>query len=97
MEGERLMVFGPETRREMLRERAGEYLDTAIKCAVREYPHAAYVYVTGPGPISSHRERHPTFFGSFDWHSCVEVEWYGARKGRSRRSGVSGGKSPRTL
>ena len=67
------MGFGPETRREMLRERAGEYVETAIRCAVREYPHAAYVYVTGPGPISSHRERHPAFFGSFDWHSCVEM------------------------
>jgi hypothetical protein len=66
------MRFGPETRSEKLRERAGEYVETALRCAVREYPHAAYVYVTGPGPIASHRERHTAFFGSFDWHSCVE-------------------------
>ena len=73
------MELGPGTRREMLREHASEYVDTAIRCAVREYPHAAYVYVTGPGPISSHRERHPAFFGSFDWHSCVEMHWVAAR------------------
>lgn len=73
------MGFGPESRREMLRERAGEYVETAIRCVEREYPHASYVYVTGPGPIASHRERHPAFYGSFDWHSCVEMHWVAAR------------------
>lgn len=73
------MVFDRVARLEMLRERAGEYGETSIRCAVREYPHAAYVYVTGPGPISAHRERHPAFFGSFDWHSCVEMHWVAVR------------------
>ncbi|MBA2246775.1 MAG: DUF2891 domain-containing protein [Chloroflexia bacterium] len=30
---------------------------------------------TGPGPYPSHRELHPAFYGCFDWHSCVEMEW----------------------
>jgi hypothetical protein len=30
---------------------------------------------TGPEPIARPRERHPAFYGSYDWHSCVEMHW----------------------
>ena len=73
------MAFDRAARLAMLRERAGEYVETAVRCVGREYPHAAYVMVTGPGPIADHRERHPAFFGSFDWHSCVEMHWVAVR------------------
>ena len=32
-------------------------------------------YITAPGPLRAPRELHPAFFGSLDWHSCVEMHW----------------------
>src|SRR5258708_32941889 len=32
--------------------------------------------MTEPGDFPSRpRERNPVFYGSFDWHSCVEMHW----------------------
>ena len=31
--------------------------------------------LNAPGPLVPPRELHPAFFGSFDWHSCVEMHW----------------------
>src|SRR5437763_4445744 len=31
---------------------------------------------TGPDDVPpAPRERHPVFYGSYDWHSCVEMHW----------------------
>jgi hypothetical protein len=35
--------------------------------------------LSGPGPLPTPREMHPAFYGSFDWHSCVEMHWILAR------------------
>lgn len=83
------MAFDRAVRLAMLRERAGGYVETAVRCLGREYPHAAYVMVTGPGPIAGHRERHPAFFGSFDWHSCVEMHWVAVRLLKTMPDAVS--------
>ena len=62
-------------RRATLEQRAGTYARVAIANVQREYPvHLAYL-VTGPGPLPLPRERHPAFYGSFDWHSCVHMHW----------------------
>ena len=45
----------------------------------REYPTAVSYQLTGPGPLVPPRELHPAFYGSFDWHSCVEMHWILAR------------------
>jgi hypothetical protein len=42
----------------------------------REFPHQSVLYLRdaddhAPRP----REVYPTFFGSYDWHSCVEMHW----------------------
>jgi hypothetical protein len=41
----------------------------------REFPHVEPVFQSEPGPIPNHRELHPAFYGSLDWHSCVEMHW----------------------
>ncbi|MFC6785732.1 DUF2891 domain-containing protein [Halobaculum halobium] len=39
-----------------------------------EYPHAAGA-VDGPDDVTPPRERHPVFYGCFDWHSAVHSHW----------------------
>ncbi len=41
----------------------------------REYPTHVSYWITAPGPLAPPRELHPAFYGSFDWHSCVEMHW----------------------
>jgi hypothetical protein len=64
-----------DTRAELFRRHAREYAETALRCVVREYPHAPIVVVTEPGPYRQHRAQHPAFYGAFDWHSAVEMHW----------------------
>jgi hypothetical protein len=59
----------------LLRNLAANYVQTAIESAMREYPHFPYFVATGPEAYRLHRELHPAFFGSYDWHSCVEMHW----------------------
>jgi hypothetical protein len=59
-----------------LRAEAPAYADVAMENIVREYP----AYVTGtlnaPGDaLIRPRERSPVFYGSYDWHSAVEMHW----------------------
>ena len=60
-------------------EIADLWLRLAIDNIQIEYPHMAWIVAHGPGDYALHRELHPTFFGSFDWHSCVEMYWVAAR------------------
>jgi hypothetical protein len=73
------MTFTREDRRQRLRASAAEYVETALTCATREYPVMPYFIATGPAPYPTHRELHPAFYGSFDWHSCVEMHWVAVR------------------
>ncbi len=69
------MHLDPESRRRALHQLADPYLDVALENIVREYPIYPWYIATGPGAYPTHREAHPVFFGSFDWHSCVEMHW----------------------
>src|ERR671911_1675518 len=69
------MPFDRGGRLALLNQRADVYIETALDAITREYPYMPYLIVTGPGPIPTHRELHPTFYGCFDWHSCVEMHW----------------------
>ena len=69
------MAFGPEQRLAILRDRAGDYVNVALTNIVREFPVNPLFIATGPGPYPTHREMHPSFYGCFDWHSCVELHW----------------------
>jgi hypothetical protein len=48
---------------------------TAVTNATREYPYALVAVVTGPDDLRLPRERHPAFYGCFDWHSAVHTHW----------------------
>ena len=63
------------TRARRLRNNAESYARVALANVRREYPVAVPYYLTAPGPLKTPRELHPSFYGSFDWHSCVEMHW----------------------
>ena len=54
---------------------APAYAGVALRNIAREYPNHAGLGVSGPGQYREPHERHPAFFGSFDWHSAVEMHW----------------------
>lgn len=57
----------------------GELLDRcrelALACVDRPYPYHSVHRVDGPGDRALPRERHPVFFGCFDWHSAVHAHF----------------------
>jgi hypothetical protein len=69
----------PAGRRSRLEAHAPALLETARDNLTKEYPHQSVLAMAEPGPVRSHRERHPAFYGSYDWHSCVEMVWVVAR------------------
>jgi hypothetical protein len=60
----------------LLRENAAGFARTAIDNIGREYPSLVFHLMTGPDDVPGRpRDRSPVFFGSLDWHSCVEMHW----------------------
>jgi hypothetical protein len=52
------------------------YARLALDNIGREFPSYVTVLLTGPGEFPDRpRDRTPVFYGSFDWHSCVEMHW----------------------
>jgi len=52
---------------------------TALANVTREYPRHLLHLLTGPADRLSQRELHPSFYGSYDWHSAVHMHWLLAR------------------
>jgi len=73
------MGFEREDRHALLRVRADEYVRVALESATKPYPVYAMFIATDDGPYPTHRQAHPAFYGSFDWHSCVEMHWVAVR------------------
>lgn len=69
------MPFDASARRDLLDQHANNWLRVGLDNINREFPHRPNLFITEPGPYRTHRERHPVFFGSYDWHSCVEMYW----------------------
>jgi Protein of unknown function (DUF2891) len=67
-------VAGGE-RHELLSASAGSYARVALANVIREFPHHELLLETGVEPLARPRDRHPAFYGSYDWHSCVEMHW----------------------
>jgi hypothetical protein len=59
----------------VLAENAEAYARVALANLEREFPHSEGLYQTDPAPVPRPRDVHPAFFGSLDWHSCVEMHW----------------------
>jgi hypothetical protein len=58
---------------------ASRYARLALANIDREFP-AKLDHVIGEAAhLASPRALHPSFFGSFDWHSCVHAHWLLAR------------------
>jgi hypothetical protein len=67
----------------------GAIAEVALANIEREYPHHEAWLQTGPGDGPRRpREAHPAFYGSFDWHSCVEMHWVLVRLLRDDRQGI---------
>jgi hypothetical protein len=61
---------------ERLRPELDGYARLALDNIGREFPSYVTVLLTGPGEFPARpRARTPVFYGSFDWHSCVEMHW----------------------
>ena len=59
-----------------LRPEAGGYAAQALDNIAREFPSHVSMLLTGPGEFPARpRDRTPVFYGSLDWHSCVEMHW----------------------
>ena len=49
---------------------------TALRTVRTEFPNDLRVLYRSPGGAPARpRDRHPAFYGSFDWHSAVEMHW----------------------
>ena len=59
-----------------LRSSAAELAATALRTVREAYPYDLRVLYEAPGAApATPRDRHPAFYGSFDWHSAVEMHW----------------------
>jgi hypothetical protein len=59
-----------------LRADTDGYARLALENIGREFPSFVAMLMTGPGQFPDRpRDRTPVFYGSFDWHSCVEMHW----------------------
>jgi hypothetical protein len=61
---------------ELLRREAAGYASAAMANIKHEFPSSVHHTMTKPGDFPYRpRARTPVFYGSFDWHSCVEMHW----------------------
>ena len=59
-----------------LRANAAGYARVALENIAREFPADVHHTMHAPDDFPHRpRTRTPVFFGSFDWHSCVEMHW----------------------
>ena len=56
-------------------EQAGRLAHLAISSVVREFPNKPMHVHVGPESAQTPRVLHPSFYGSFDWHSSVHGHW----------------------
>jgi len=60
----------------LLRSAAAGYAEVALANIGREFPAFIQQLMTGPDDLPGRpRDVTPVFYGSFDWHSCVEMHW----------------------
>jgi hypothetical protein len=60
----------------ILNQQAAAYAEVALANIGREFPSLLVQLMTEPGDFPARpAERTPVFYGSLDWHSCVEMHW----------------------
>jgi hypothetical protein len=55
------------------------WAEVGLANIAREYPNAPGHLTRGPDDRPTPRQAHPAFYGSFDWHSAVEMVWMEVR------------------
>ena len=81
-----------------LRANARDYARVAIANIGREFPYDVRQMMSEPGDFPHRpRDRNPVFYGSLDWHSCVEMHWLLVRLLRAAPDSVPGGDIRATL
>src|SRR5271169_4593085 len=55
----------------LTRERASAFARLALKGMNKEYPNKPEHVLAGPADVRGPKDLHPTFYGSYDWHSSV--------------------------
>jgi hypothetical protein len=74
-----------------LRPALAGYAHAALDNIDREFPAYMSSTMTAPGDFPARpRDRNPVFYGSFDWHSCVEMFWLLVRLLKSAPDDVPG-------
>jgi hypothetical protein len=68
-------MSSPSAEHRLTPQLASQFARIALGHVAREYPTKMDHVLTGPEDIRAHRELHPIYFGSFDWHSCVHGYW----------------------
>jgi hypothetical protein len=63
----------------LTREQASGFARLALKAVDKEYPNKPEHVLAGPGDVKAPKALHPTFYGSYDWHSSVHGHWMLAR------------------
>ena len=61
------------------RKTASRFAALALSNIAREYPHKLDHTMGGDADAQTPRALHPSFHGSYDWHSCVHMHWTLAR------------------
>ena len=60
----------------LLAENAAGYARVAMENIEREFPSDIWHMMSEPGDFPARpKDRTPVFYGSLDWHSCVEMHW----------------------
>jgi hypothetical protein len=60
----------------LLRRHAGEFAEIGLANIRREFPSDVHHIMTRAGDFPFRpKARNPVFYGSFDWHSCIEMHW----------------------
>jgi hypothetical protein len=54
---------------------ASRFADIALSNVAREYPNKPDHVLGEDGDAKPPRALHPSFYGSYDWHSCVHMHW----------------------
>ncbi|HUJ04786.1 MAG TPA: DUF2891 domain-containing protein [Streptosporangiaceae bacterium] len=71
-----VIVTGATPWHEILASHAAVYVRVAIANIGREFPNGINHVMAGPGDFPVRPAgRNPVFYGSYDWHSCVEMHW----------------------
>ena len=61
------------------RATASRLAGVALASLARDYPHKLDHTMASDADAKTPRELHPSFHGSYDWHSCVHMHWTLAR------------------